>query len=83
MNKIIRKSNFTKWLAYSYPYIAQIIMNIISWFFCDIINMPLTPKDETTLFILINSFAILLGVRALSSYTHIDNCRNYKPFSKS
>ena len=77
--KIIRKSNFNKWLAFSFPYISQLLYEFILWLYFTISgdNMPIHTSQQVL--VLINSLGILFGLKLLSKYTHLDNCINYKP----
>lgn len=79
---MIKKYNFTKWLAFSFPYIASLLYEIVLYFFDVIIKMPLGETTEQTIFLLINSLAILFGIKIIGNYTHTDNCENYSPKTK-
>lgn len=82
MTEIINKQNFTKWLAFSFPYIANLLSDTIIWISETVFSFPLTPEHTTTIFILCNSFAILFGIQIITNYTHVDNCENYSPAKK-
>lgn len=76
---MIKKSNFTKWLAFAFPYIAQLLFQFINFASKEFFHIIIDDNTNSTLFLLINSFSILLGIKVLSNYTHTDNCKNYQP----
>lgn len=76
---IIKKSNFTKWIAFVFPYIAQLLHEFILFISLNVFNTPLEIHTANTIYIVINSFSLLFGFKLLQSYTHIDNCKNYAP----
>ena len=82
MKTLIDKQNFTKWLAFSFPYMANLLSDLIIWLFAIIISAPVSLEHQTTIFIICNSFAILFGIQIITNYTHVDNCENYSPGRK-
>ncbi len=71
--------NFTKWLAFSFPYLAQLLNELINWYFQTYLNIDIGSHNREILFILINSTSILFGIKLIQNYTHKDNCKNYLP----
>ncbi len=76
---IIKKSNFSKWIAFAFPYIAQLVYTFIEYLSNDVFFAKLEPETLQTIYLLINSLSLLFGFKLLSPYTHIDNCKNYSP----
>lgn len=74
--------NLYKWLAFAFPYIAQLIHRIINFVAESIIKIPLLEADSQTIFILLNSLAILFGINVIKNYTHSEDCENFKPANK-
>ena len=79
MSPIIQKSNFTKWLAFAFPYLAQLFHELICNISLNVFNMPIDEHTQQTLYLLINSFSLLFGFKLLSNYTHKENFKNYQP----
>lgn len=74
MTPIIRKSDFSKWIAFAFPYLAQIIHEIIINSFALCSGYELESHMKETIFILVNSLSILFGFQILNQYTKKDNC---------
>ena len=76
---MIKRSNFSKWFAFAFPYIAQLIYKFVEYISHDLFSVQLEPETLQSIYLLINSLALLFGFKVLSNYTHIDNCKNYSP----
>lgn len=76
---MLKKSDFSKWIAFAFPYIAQLLYTFIEKLFFDFFHYPLEPETLSSLFLLINSLSILFGFKILHQYTQKDNCKNYSP----
>lgn len=76
---LIEKSNFNKWLAFSFPYIAQLLYEFILWAYNEISGDIMPVHTSQQVLVIINSLGILFGLKLLTKFTHIENCKNYEP----
>jgi hypothetical protein len=82
MKRVNQNKNFMKWIAFSFPYIASLLSDLLIYSLEHIFNIDISPAHEQTIFIIINSLGILFGIGIISNYTHTDNCENYSPSRK-
>lgn len=73
------KKDFQKWIAFSFPYIVFLLCDIIDELCFYLFSFHLENDIMTNISLLLNSTAILFGIKVLSSFTHTDNCKNYLP----
>lgn len=73
------KRNFNKWIAFAFPYIAQLIYKLILFISSEVVKIPLSETDAQTVFLLLNSMSILFGIAVIRDYVHFENCANFKP----
>lgn len=76
---MLKKSDFSKWIAFAFPYLAQLIYYFIEFFSLNVFHYQLEPDTLQTIYLLINSLSILFGFKVLTGYTQKDNCKNYSP----
>jgi hypothetical protein len=82
MVKIKQNKNFMKWIAFSFPYLASLLSDLLIYSVENIFKIDISPAHEQTIYIIINSLGILFGIGIISNYTHTDNCENYSPTKK-